>query len=331
MITPRHLLRIQDLSAEEIRSLLDLAEALKRGEGSSTSLAGRCIGLLFNVPSTRTRVSFQVAAAQLGAVSLPYGTQELRLANRESIEDTIGVLNRYLDALVVRWYDMNEPGAGHERLRQMADLARIPVINALDDEEHPCQVLADLLTLRELFGADAASRRIAYVWSYSPRQKTPGVLHSSMMAAALLGHRATIAHPPGFAPREKVTRSARAIAARSGGDITLTENLEEAVKGCAAVYTLSWKSAVLTGQEEIQARTRLAGRWRVTAPLMRQASDGEEAVFLDCMPTTRGEEVDAEVKDGPRSRIFQQAENRLHTQKALLTQLFDGTLRGEPR
>ncbi|MFC9424237.1 ornithine carbamoyltransferase [Streptomyces sp. NPDC056987] len=329
MTVARHLLRMQDLSAGEMRSLLDLAEAMKRGEDTGAPLAGRCVGLLFNVPSTRTRVSFQVAAAQLGADSFPYGVEELRLANRESVEDTIGVLNRYLDALVVRWYDMNEPGAGHERLRTMAGLATIPVINALDDEEHPCQVLADLLTLRELFGAEAPARRVVYVWSYSPRQKTPGVLHSSLMAAALLGHRVTVAHPPGFAPAERVTRSARAIAARTGADITLTEDLEEAVRGAAAVYTLSWKSPTLTGQDELRARTRLADRWRVTAPLMERA--GREAVFLDCMPTTRGEEVDAEVKDGPRSRIFQQAENRLHTQKALLTQLFDGTLTGDRR
>jgi len=325
----RHLLRIQDLSADELRSLLDLAAAMKRGEDTGAHLAGRCIGLLFNVPSTRTRVSFQVAAAQLGAASFPYAVEELRLANRESIEDTIGVLNRYLDALVVRWYDMGEPGAGHARLRTMADLATIPVVNALDDEEHPCQVLADLLTLRELFGADAPARRVAYVWSYSPRQKTPGVLHSSMMAAALLGHRVTVAHPPGFAPERRVTEAARALAARTGADIALTEDPEDAVRGCAAVYTLSWKSPTLTGQDEIRARTRLADRWRVTEALMERA--GGDAVFLDCMPTTRGEEVDAEVKDGPRSRIFRQAENRLHTQKALLTRLFDGTLTGGPR
>ena len=329
MTVARHLLRIQDLSAGELCSLLDLAEAMKRGEDTGAHLAGRCIGLLFNVPSTRTRVSFQVAAAQLGADSFPYAVEELRLANRESIEDTIGVLNRYLDALVVRWYDMSEPGAGHERLRTMADLATIPIVNALDDEEHPCQVLADLLTLRELFGADVPARRVVYVWSYSPRQKTPGVLHSSMMAAALLGHRVTVAHPPGFAPEARVTEAARALAVRTGADIALTEHLEDAVEGCAAVYTLGWKSPTLTGQDEIRARTRLADRWRVTAALMERA--GGDAVFLDCMPTTRGDEVDADVKDGPRSRILDQAENRLHTQKALLTRLFDGTLTKGPR
>ncbi|MGH4034103.1 ornithine carbamoyltransferase [Actinomycetota bacterium Odt1-20B] len=328
-MTVRHILRMQDLSAKEISSLLDLAEAMKRGEDTRAPLAGRCLGLLFNVPSTRTRVSFQVAAAQLGADSFAYGVEELRLANRESIEDTVGVLNRYLDALVVRWYDMQDPGAGHRRLRTMAELAAIPVINALDDEEHPCQVLADLLTLRELYGGDLPGQRIVYAWSYSPRQKTPGVLHSSMMAAALLGHRVTVAHPPGFAPQERVTRAARDIADRTGAHVELTEDLEQAVRDCAAVYTLSWKSPTLTGQDEIQARTRCADRWRVTAPLMELADD--EAVFLDCMPTNRGEEVDAEVKDGPRSRIFQQAENRLHTQKALLAQLFDGTLAGGRR
>ncbi|WP_055563355.1 ornithine carbamoyltransferase [Streptomyces atriruber] len=328
-MTARHILRIQDLSAKEMCSLLDLAEAMKRGDDSRAHLAGRCIGLLFNVPSTRTRVSFQVAASQLGADSYPYGVEELRLANRESIEDTIGVLNRYLDALVVRWYDMNEYGAGHRRLRAMAEQATIPVINALDDEEHPCQVLADLMTLRELFGAQVPAKRIVYAWSYSPRQKTPGVLHSSMMAAALLGHRITVAHPPGFAPEERVTRAAREVAAGTGASVELTHDLAAAVRGSAAVYTLSWKSPTLVGQEEIQSRTRLADHWRITAPLMQLAAD--DAVFLDCMPTNRGEEVDAEVKDGPRSRIFQQAENRLHTQKALLTQLFDGTLTGDRR
>ncbi|MFG3280779.1 ornithine carbamoyltransferase [Streptomyces sp. NPDC048111] len=312
----RHILGMTDFTADELRTVLDLAARMKSGEDTRPHLTGMDLGLLFHVPSTRTRVSFQVAAAQLGGRSYTYGPEELRLANNETIEDTAGVLSRYLSALVVRWYDMADYGAGHRRLRTMADHASIPVINALDDEEHPCQVLADLLTLRERFGDDLPRRRVVYTWAYSSRQKTPGVLHSSLLAAALLGHHVTFAHPPGFGLDERYVKQAQDLAAGSGARLDFCEDMAEAVRGADAVYVQSWKSLRLAGQQEWQTRTRLADRWRVTEPLMALAAPG--APFLDCMPSNRGEEMDAEVKDGPRSLIFDQAENRLHAQKALL-------------
>ncbi|GAA2433157.1 ornithine carbamoyltransferase [Streptomyces mauvecolor] len=312
----RHILGMTDFSADELHTLLDLAARMKRGEDTHPYLTGTDLGLLFHVPSTRTRVSFQVAAAQLGGRSYTYGPEELRLANNETVEDTAGVLSRYLSALVVRWYDMADYGAGHRRLHTMAEHSSVPVINALDDEEHPCQVLADLLTLRERFGDGLPQRRIVYTWAYSSRQKTPGVLHSSLLAGALLGHHVTFAHPPGFDLDERYVKEAHALAASSGARLDFCQDIEEAVRGADAVYVQSWKSLQLTGQHEWQARTRLADRWRVTEPLMALAAPG--APFLDCMPSNRGEEMDAEVKDGPRSLIFDQAENRLHAQKALL-------------
>ncbi|MFJ4473603.1 ornithine carbamoyltransferase [Streptomyces xanthochromogenes] len=315
----RHILGMTDFDADELRSVLSLAERMKSGDDTHSYLTGTDLGLLFHVPSTRTRVSFQVAAAQLGGRSYTYGPEELRLANNETVEDTAGVLSRYLSALVVRWYDMADYGAGHRRLHTMAEHSSIPVINALDDEEHPCQVLADLLTLRERFGDELPRKRVVYTWAYSSRQKTPGVLHSSLLAAALLGHHVTFAHPPGFELDERYVKEAQTLAAASGARLDFVEDMAEAVRGSDAVYVQSWKSLRLPGQHEWQARTRLADRWRVTEPVMALAVPG--APFLDCMPSNRGEEMDAEVKDGPRSLIFDQAENRLHAQKALLAQV----------
>ncbi|MCR6482861.1 ornithine carbamoyltransferase [Amycolatopsis sp. OK19-0408] len=323
----KDVLGMADLGADGIGAVLELARRMKAGEDTTRYLAGKNVGLLFNVPSTRTRVSFQVAASQLGADSHTYGVEELRLANRETVEDTAGVLARYLDALVVRWYDMDDYGGGHRRLEAMAAAADIPVVNALDDLEHPCQVLGDLLTLRELLGPDLAGRRVVYTWAYSSRQKTPGVLHSSMLAGALLGLRFTFVHPEHFGLDRRFTEEAARIAAGTGAEIVSRTDLEGAVSGADAVYVQSWKSFELAGQDEWQARTRLAARWRVTEELMERA--GPDAVFLDCMPSNRGEEVDADVKDGPRSRIFQQAENRLHVQKALLARLLSERARGE--
>ena len=317
----RDVLSVSDLSSDEVFHVLDLAQRMKSVQDRTKYLADKCIGLLFNVPSTRTRVSFQVAASHLGASSFCYGVDELRLANRETIEDTAGVLARYLDALVVRWYDMEKYGSGHRRLQTMAECTDIPIINALDDEEHPCQVLGDLLTLRELFGEDLSNCRVVYTWAYSSRQKTPGVLHSSIIAAAMLGLRFTFVHPEHFGLDQRYLDRAEEIAGRTGASIVTSNDLEGAIAGADAVYVQSWKSLKLEGQQEWQARARLAHRWRVTESLMRLA--GKDSVFLDCMPSNRGEEVDAEVKDGPRSRIFQQAENRLHAQKALLATLLN--------
>nr|WP_272921862.1 hypothetical protein [Streptomyces sp. SID1034] len=176
-----------------------------------------------------------------------------------------------------------------------------------------------MLTLRERFGDELPRKRVVYTWAYSSRQKTPGVLHSSLLAAALLGHHVTFAHPPGFELDERYVKEAQTLAAASGARLDFVEDMAEAVRGSDAVYVQSWKSLRLPGQHECQARTRLADRWRVTEPVMALAAPG--APFLDCMPSNRGEEMDAEVKDGPRSLIFDQAENRLHAQKALLAQV----------
>jgi len=313
----RDVLGVRDLSAEELLALVERADAYKRS-APGPLLAGRRIGLLFGVPSTRTRVAFFAAAARLGASTEFLRVDDLQVANRETFEDTARVLDRYLDALVVRMYDMQHYGEGRQRLRLMADAMNAPVVNALDDYEHPCQVLADLQTIREQFGSDhLCSSRVVVTWAYSERQKSPGVPHSLMAAAGLLGLNLVIAHPVGFELDSNYVTWARERAALSGGSIEFSNDLLDAASGAQVIYAKSWKALAADGEEDRQARQAVRAAWMVDDRVMEAASD--EAVYMDCLPSVRGEEVAPEVKDGPRSVIFDQAENRMWTQMALLS------------
>jgi ornithine carbamoyltransferase len=315
----RDFLGLKDFSRAELEHVLALAEEMKSNRDRTRYLADKNLGMLFTVPSTRTRISFQVAARQLGAHAEHYSPAELQMSNSETLVDTAAVMSRYLDGLVVRMYDMSAYGQGREGLRTLAEHMAGPVINALDDKEHPCQVLADVLTIRERFGEDWRKRKVVLTWAYAKRQKSTGVTHSMMMAAAILGMNLTLAYPPGFEPDEEYSAFARDAARTSGGTIEISHDLSKAAEGADVLYAKSWKSLSCTTEEDRELRERCREDWRVSARHFERANPG--AVFMDCMPLIRGDEATAEVVDGERSIRYDEAENRLHVQKAILASL----------
>lgn len=296
----RDLLSMADLSQEEVQYLLRLAAQIKIGE-----VAPRCsavLGLLFQKVSTRTRVSFTVAMYQLGGQVIDLNPQSTQVGRGEPLADTARVLDRYLDALAIRTYDQAE-------LQLFADYARIPVINALTDQEHPCQVLADLLTLQESFGG-LEGLTLAYVGDGN------NVAHSLLLGCALVGVNIRVASPAGFQPLPQIVEQARLLA---GGktEVTLTTNPNAAAKGAHALYTDVWASM---GQEaEASNRQPIFQPYQINDQLLAVADP--RAIVLHCLPAHREEEITASVLEGPQSRVWEQAENRLHTQKALLASL----------
>jgi ornithine carbamoyltransferase len=309
---PSDFLSADDLDADQLIEVLDLADELKADRAqrlettsdlSHGGLRGRTVALVFEKPSTRTRVSFQVAVTELGGEPLPLSSAELQLGRGETVADTGTVLSRYVHGIVVRTF-------GQDRLVELADAATVPVVNALTDLEHPCQALADLQAFREAHG-ELAGRTLAYVGDGN------NVAHSLLLAGAKVGMRVHVGHPEGYAPDQGIVGRARELASASGGSVLITTDAVEAVRGSDAVYADVWASM---GQEsEAEERLKVFEPYQVTTELMAHAAD--EAIFLHCLPAHRGEEVTAEVIDGPASRVFDQAENRLHAQKALLARL----------
>ena len=294
------LLRIADLAPGELLALLDRAAAMKADPtGWLGALPGASVACYFTKPSTRTRVSVEAAVHRLGALPIMLRPDELQLGRGEPIADTARVLSSYCAAIVIRTFAQAD-------LEQMAAAASVPVINALTDDHHPCQALADLLTLRERFGR-LEDLRVAYVGDGN------NVAHSLMEAAALAGFELALACPPGYLPDADIARAA-------GPAVHLFRDPRDAVLGAHAVYTDVWVSM---GDEQERAR-RMAelAAYRVDRELMSLAAD--DAVFLHCLPAHRGQEVAAEVIDGPQSAVWQQAANRLPTEQAVLHALVTG-------
>ncbi|HEU4962327.1 MAG TPA: ornithine carbamoyltransferase [Bacilli bacterium] len=312
-------LALKDFTKEELEMLLDFALEMKSGRDNEEYLAKKSLGMLFNVPSTRTRISFQSAARQLGGHAEYYNRDQLQLANKESWKDTASVMSRFLDALVVRWYDMKDYGMGRETLQTLAEYADIPVINALDDKDHPCQVLADLLTMKEKFGDTYKKKKVVFTWGYAERRKSLGVTHSMLSAASLLGMDLTIAHPKGYELEEQYIDFAAQTAKASGANIEYVHDLDEALEGADVVYAKTWASLHMPLEEENRFKLENRDKWCVTTERMQRAND--EAVFMNCLPILRGDEATADVIDGPQSIIYDEAENRLHIQKAVLASL----------
>jgi len=293
-----------DLSAEQTAALLDLADQLKRGD-RRIDLGNRVLGLIFTKASTRTRVSFQVAMTRLGGQTVDLNPTVTQLGRGEPLQDTARVLSRYCDVLAIRTFAQQE-------LVEYAHWATVPVINALTDLEHPCQALADFLTMREAHG-DLPGQTLAYIGDGN------NVAHSLMLCGALLGVNVRIGCPEGFEPLPGVLERARSIAT-AGASIEVTHDPAAAVAGAQAVYTDVWASM---GQEQEQAeRERAFAGFCVDRALMDQAAS--DAIVLHCLPAHRGEEISAEVMESAASRIFDQAENRLHAQQALLAALMGG-------
>ncbi|HEY6568117.1 MAG TPA: ornithine carbamoyltransferase [Actinomycetota bacterium] len=298
-------LSVDDLSPKEFIELLDLAADLKaRPEAYAGRLSGRSVALIFEKPSTRTRVSFEVGVAQLGAHPVVLSAGDLQLGRGETIEDTGRVLSRYVDAIVLRTFEQ-------ERLEVLADAATIPVVNSLSDFEHPCQALADLLTVRERIGGPAG-QTLTYLGDGN------NVAHSLLLAGAKTGMRVRVATPPGFEPIPQVVHRAEEIAAETGGAIEVLNDPEAAATGADILYTDVWASM---GQEaEADERLLVFTPYQIDQRLVHLAND--DVMVMHCLPAHRGQEIAADVMDGPRAAVWDQAENRLHTQKALLLRLF---------
>ncbi len=307
----RHFLTIADLTAAELDMLLDRADVHRSDRRIRDGLDGTTIGLIFEKPSTRTRVSFEVAVSELGGTPLVLSARDLQLGRGETVGDTARVLSRYVHGLVVRTF-------AQQRLDELALSGTIPVINALSDHSHPCQALADLQTIRARLGA-LRGVRLTYVGDGN------NVAHSLLRAGGLAGMHTTIVHPEGHAPDPVVVAEAERTASRSGGSVSLTTDPVDGVKGAQVVYTDVWASM---GQDDERAsRVARFERYRVDADLLAAADN--DAIVLHCLPAHRGEEIAAEVIDGPRSVVWDQAENRLHAQKALLELLFGAHPRHE--
>lgn len=301
----RHLLRDDDLSPAEQAEILDLAVELKKDRWSDRSLAGpQTVAVIFDKSSTRTRVSFAVGIADLGGTPLIISTASSQLGGKETPADTARVLERQVAAIVWRTYAQ----AG---LEEMAAGTRVPVVNALSDDFHPCQLLADLLTIKEHKGALAGLTLSFFGDGRS------NMAHSYVLACVTAGMHVRVASPESYAPREDVIRDADAIAATTGGSVTLYTDALEAAAGADVVVTDTWVS--MGKEEEKLSRLRDLGQYKVTGETMALAEP--DAIFIHCLPADRGYEVDADVIDGPQSVVWDEAENRLHAQKALLVWL----------
>ena len=301
----KDLLSVADLSGEDIRLLLSNAVDLKE-QGWSSMLGGRTLALMFEKPSLRTRVSFEVAMWQLGGYAIYLSPAEVGLGKRESVSDVAMVLSRYVDAICARTFS-------HRTLEVMSQEATIPVINALSDLEHPCQALADLLTIYEKRG-ELCGLTVAYIGDGN------NVAHSLMLAAALTGINFRIASPPGYAVQDRVLDMARGCAAESGAEIICTEEPRLAIGGADVVYTDVWASM---GQEaEAEERRRVFAGYQVDAGLLALA--GGDAMLMHPLPAHHGDEVAEGILYSPQSVVFDQAENRMHMQKALLAYILGG-------
>jgi len=296
----RDLLSLADLSANEVQELLQLAAQLKSGEVNLR--CNKVLGLLFYKASTRTRVSFSVAMYQLGGQVIDLNTSTTQVSRGEPVEDTARVLDRYLDILAIRTFEQ-------QQLETFAHYAKIPVINALTDLEHPCQILADLLTVQERFGK-LAGLTLTYLGDGN------NVAHSLLLGCALVGMNVKIATPPGFEPNVEIVEKSKAIALPQT-EIMVTHDPETAAKGAAVLYTDVWASM---GQEsESDSRIPVFQPYQVNEQLLSIADP--EAIILHCLPAHRGEEITNQVIEGSQSRVWDQAENRMHAQKALLASL----------
>ena len=294
---------LADLDRRQLRQVLDLAHAIKAGKWTDRPLQGKHLAMLFQKPSHRTRVSFEVGIARLGGATTTLTEQDVQLGVRESVDDAARVLDRYVDGVVARL-------RSHEDLVRLARASEKPVINGLTDRSHPCQVLADLMTIEEVSG-DLSEQHVVYIGDGN------NVANSLIEGAALTGLALTIVTPPGYEPQIEVLARARSI--DSGiPHVTVTNDIT-ALDGATAIYTDVWASM---GQEREQAvRHKAFAGYQVNQRVMDSAP---QAVFMHCLPAHRGEEVTNEVIDGPRSIVFQQAGNRLYAQMSLMAELFGG-------
>jgi ornithine carbamoyltransferase len=297
-------LSLRDFTPAEVHHLLELAADIKARPGEfSTALKGKTLAMIFEKPSLRTRVTFDVGIQQLGGFSLYLSPSEISLGKRESIHDVAKNLERMVQGIMIRTF-------AHRIVEEMAKEASVPIINGLTDYSHPCQAMADFLTIKEVKGR-VDGVRLAFVGDGN------NVAHSLMFAGALLGAHVTVVTPPGYEPKGDAVTWSTAQAATTGGSIVVTNDPVEGVRGADVIYTDVWASM---GQEaEVEARQRLFMPYQVNEAMVAYAKP--DVSFMHCLPAHRGEEVTAGVIDHPRAVVFQEAENRLHAQKAIMLEL----------
>ncbi len=302
----RDFLTLLDFSTEEILDLLALATDLKAKQKagvSYTPLSGKTMAMIFEKPSTRTRVSFEVGMIQLGGQAMYLNGNDLQLGRGETIADTARVLSQYVDVIMIRTF-------AHQKVEELAEYASVPVINGLTDDDHPCQALADLLTIYEV-KKTFQGVKLAYVGDGN------NVANALLVAAAKVGMNVAIACPPGYEPKAEYVEAARQIGEKTGATVVVTHDPLVAVAGADAIYTDVWTSM---GQESESAeRLQVFQPYQVNEELVKAAKP--DYLFLHCLPAHRGEEVTAGVMDGPNSVVFEQAGNRLHAQKAILVSI----------
>jgi len=319
-----------DYSKEDLENILNLAFDLKRNLASGERhhlLEDKNLGMMFWNPSTRTRVSFETAMGQLGGHAQYYATETTHTNRAEEWIDTAQVLSRYLDGLVIRLYRMPEPfpplkyGEGRQTLELLAENASIPIINAQDDEEHPCQTMADIMTMMEKFGSDFKKKKVVVSWVVYRRWVEPSMIHSTLLAGAIFGMNMTLAYPPGLDPDPKYMNEAKRRAEQSGGTIEITNNLNEACENADVILATYWgpvpPRGELPNRDEYENLCKSYADWRIEKKHFDIAD--KNAIFMNCMPIQRGISATAEVIDGPMSVIYDEAENRLHTEKAILS------------
>jgi len=297
----RDFLAIPDFSRAELQRLFDLAERMRSGAYNKKPLAGKSLAMIFMKSSTRTRVSFEVGAWQLGGHALFLSPRDIQLGRGEPIADTARVLSRYVDGIMIRTF-------AHQEIEELATHATVPIINGLTDLLHPCQVLADVLTVKQHLGG-WEGKKVAWVGDGN------NMANSWINAAYRLGFELSLACPEGYDPDPQILKRAQ-----SATKVTLVRDPAEAVEGAHVVNTDVWAS--MGQEEEQQVRAKAFADYEVNGALMRRAS--RDAIFLHCLPAHRGEEVAAEVIDGPQSRVWDEAENRLHVQKAVMAVLMGG-------
>jgi ornithine carbamoyltransferase len=301
----RDFLSIPDFEKHELESILDLAHAMKRGAYRERPLAGKTLAMIFEKSSTRTRVSFEVGTFQLGGHALFLSSRDIQLGRGEPIRDMARVLARYVDGIMIRTF-------GQEIVEELASFASVPVINGLTDLLHPCQIMADVMTIQENFGNDLAGRKVAWIGDGN------NMANSWLNAAWRFGFELRLACPEGYRPDAAILDRAR-----TGATILLTDDPREAAAGADVINTDVWTS--MGQEEETQARLAAFAGYHVDEALMSEAAD--HAIFLHCLPAHRGEEVSDDVIEGPRSRVFDEAENRLHVQKAIMVKLMGAASR----
>jgi len=300
----RNLISLHDLTPDEIHDILDMAAKMKSERLLTDHLDGKSVGLVFQKPSNRTRVSFEVGIYQMGGKCIYLGPQEINLGKRESTEDVAKTLSRYLNCIVARTFL-------HQDVVDLGKYASVPVINGLSDLYHPCQALADVMTIQEKLGTPQ-HRTVCYIGDGN------NVCHSLMLICAKLGIHIKVATPPGYEVNPDVLKSILHCAKKSGAQIYTTHSPQEAAEGAHVVYADVWTSM---GQEsESEQRLKDFKGYQINRSLMKTVDP--DYIFLHCLPAHRGEEVTAEVIDGPHSKVFDQAENRMHVEKAVLIFLF---------